>query len=101
MSTIRRKLVTIITEAALENELLGQLEALGVSGYTITDARGKGSRGIRDAGWTSSSNIRIEVICSKELAAEITRHLHDSYYQHYAMVVYESNVSVLREGKFN
>ena len=101
MSTIRRKLVTIITEAALENELLGQLESLGVSGYTITNARGKGSRGIRDAGWTSSSNIRIEVICSKELAAEITRHLHENYYKHYAMVVYENDVSVLREGKFN
>ena len=101
MSTIRRKLVTIITEAALESELLDRLEKLGASGYTITNARGKGSRGIRDAGWTSSSNIRIEVICSKKLAAEISGYLHEKYYQHYAMVVYESDVSVLREGKFN
>ena len=101
MSTIRCKLVTIITEAALESELLGRLERLGASGYTVTNARGKGSRGIRDAGWTSSSNIRIEVICSEELAAKITQYLHEKYYQHYAMVVYESDVSVLREGKFN
>ena len=101
MPTIRRKLVTIITEAVLESELLEALGTLGASGYTVTNARGKGSRGIRDAGWTSSSNIRIEVICSKELAAEITRHLHENYYKHYAMVVYESDVNVLREGKFN
>lgn len=101
MSTIRCKLVTIITEAALEHELLNVLEKLGASGYTITNARGRGSRGIRDAGWTSSSNIRVEVICSEKLAAEITQHLYENFYKHYAMVVYESDVSVLREGKFS
>ena len=67
MPTIRCKLVTIITEAVLESELPEVLDTLGASGYTVTNARGKGSRGIRDAGWTSSSNIRVEVICSREL----------------------------------
>ena len=100
MPTIRRKLVTIVTEAALEAELRDVLKALGASGYTITDARGKGSRGVRDAGWASSSNIRIEVICSKQLAATITAYLHENFYSNYAMVVFESDVQVLREGKF-
>ena len=36
-----------------------------------------------------------------KLAARITEYLHEKYYKHYAMVVYESDVSVLREGKFN
>ncbi|MDJ0709517.1 MAG: transcriptional regulator [Woeseiaceae bacterium] len=101
MPTIRCKLVTIITEAVLEPELLEVLDALGASGYTITNARGKGSRGIRDAGWTNNSNIRVEVICSSELATTITRYLHENFYNNYAMVVYEGDVSVLREGKFN
>ncbi|MCG8368905.1 MAG: transcriptional regulator [Proteobacteria bacterium] len=101
MPTIRRKLVTIITEAVLESELLDVLDALGASGYTVTNARGKGSRGIRDAGWTSSGNVRIEVICTGELAATIAGHLHENYYNNYAMVVYQSDVSVLREGKFS
>ena len=101
MPTIRRKLVTIITEAVLESELLEALGTLGASGYTVTNARGKGSRGIRDAGWTSSSNIRVEVICSEELATTITAYLHKNFYNDYAMVVYESDVNVLREGKFN
>jgi nitrogen regulatory protein PII len=100
MPTIRRKLVTIVTEAVLEAELRDALETLGASGYTITNARGKGSRGIRDADWTSSSNIRIEVICSKQLAATITAHLHENYYNNYAMVLFESDVQVLRQGKF-
>jgi nitrogen regulatory protein PII len=101
MSKIRRKLVTIITEAALESELLDLLHTIGASGYTITNARGKGSRGIRDAGWTSSSNIRVEVICSDELASKMTAHLYEHYYKDYAMVVYESDVNVLREEKFS
>ena len=101
MPTIHRKLVTIITETALESEILKAVEKLGASGYTITDARGKGSRGIRDAGWAISSNIRIEIICSDELAENICTFLNEHYYNNYAMVVFESEVSVLREDKFN
>jgi len=51
MQTDRRKLITIITEAALEHNLVDDVERLGARGYTITDVRGKGSRGVRDAGW--------------------------------------------------
>ena len=65
-----RKLVTIITEAVLEGELCDFLADLGASGYTVTNARGSGSRGVRSAGWSASSNVRIEVVCSEELAAE-------------------------------
>ena len=101
MPTIRRKLVTIVTEAVLENELREVLDALGASGYTIINARGRGSRGVRDAGWTSSSNILVDVVCSKELAKRITGYLHENYYNNYAMVVYESDVRVLREDKFD
>ena len=101
MPTIHRKLVTIITETALESEILKAVEKLGASGYTITDARGKGSRGIRDAGWAISSNIRIEIICSDQLAEKICTFLNEHYYNDYAMVVFESEVSVLREDKFN
>jgi nitrogen regulatory protein PII len=65
MQAVYRQLVTIITEAVLESELTRQLEQLGARGYTITEARGKGSRGIRDAGWDEVRNIRIEVICEE------------------------------------
>ena len=101
MPTIQRKLITIVTEAALESELLEALKSLGVSGYTITNARGKGSRGVRDAGWALSSNIRIEVICSEAIAERVSQYLHENYYANYAMVVYETDISVLREGKFS
>ena len=45
MQLTTRKLLTIITESALEDQLLQTVESLGAKGYTITDARGKGRHG--------------------------------------------------------
>lgn len=95
-----RRLVTIVTEAILEVELCEVLEQLGATGYTVTNARGSGSRGIRDAGWSSSGNVRIEVVCKQEVAERIARHLRDNYYNDYAMILFESDVRVLRPEKF-
>ena len=95
-----RKLLTIVTEAALEHELVSEIERLGAHGYTITDARGKGGRGIRDAGWEVSANIRIEVICTAETAHAIAAALRERYYDNYAMILFFSDVEVLRPEKF-
>ena len=101
MTTESRKLVTIVTEAVLETELCEDLEGLGAAGFTIVNARGSGSRGVRDAGWSSSGNIRVEVVCSEEVAQRISLHLQDKYYENYAMIMFESDVTVLRPQKFS
>ena len=95
-----RKLVTIVTEAVLEQEVCESLEDLGAVGYTVTNARGKGSRGVRDAGWSTSSNVRVEVVCSDDVAERIAQHLQSKYYDNYAMIIFESEVRVLRPDKF-
>ncbi|MDJ0698525.1 MAG: transcriptional regulator [Woeseiaceae bacterium] len=100
MAENERKLVTIVTEAALETELCESLLQLGASGYTVTEASGSGSRGVRDAGWSSNSNVRVEVVCSAELAAKIADHVRLKYYDHYAMILFEETVRVLRPEKF-
>lgn len=101
MSNINCKLVTIITEAIIETELCADLEELGASGYTVTNARGSGSRGIRNAGWSVSSNIRVEVVCSEALAASIAKYVSDKYYDNYAMIQFQSDIKVIRSGKFS
>ncbi len=100
MKSTQRKLLTIITEAALEGSLENDLEKLGAKGYTILDARGSGHNGLRSANWDATKNIRIEVICSEELSGKVINHLKDVYYDNYAMILFVSEVEVLRPEKF-
>lgn len=100
MHTEARTLVTIVTEAALERRIANDLKRLGAHGYTVSDARGEGSRGVRSAGWDASSNIRIEVVCDAPTAAAIATDLRAHYYDHYAMILFMSEVGVLRPEKF-
>jgi nitrogen regulatory protein PII len=100
MQHYTRRMVTIVTEAALERALVAELEALGVKGFTITDARGKGSRGTRQSDWVQEGNIRVEVICDPALAERIAEHVRDRFYANYAMILFMQDVSVLRSDKF-
>lgn len=95
-----RKLLTVVTEAAVEGPLVRDVERLGAHGYTVTDARGKGHRGTRSAGWEASANIRLEVVCDDSTAQSIAAHLRDHYYEDYAMVLFIGDVDVLRPEKF-
>lgn len=100
MNSHMRKLLTIITEAALERLLVQDIERLGAHGYTVSDARGKGSRGVRSSAWDTSSNIRIEVVCDAQTADAIAAHLRAHYYDDYAMILFVADVAVLRPEKF-
>ena len=100
MELTARKLLTVVTEAALEATLVREIEALGAHGYTITDARGKGSGGTRDASWSKNANIRLEVLCGADTAIAICAALRERYSDNYAMVIYVGDVGVLRPEKF-
>lgn len=100
MHTEARTLVTIVTESAVERRITDDLKRIGAHGYTISEARGEGSRGVRSAGWEASSNIRIEVVCDANTADAIATHLRARYYDHYAMIMFMSEVRVLRPEKF-
>jgi len=100
MTTATRTLLTVICEAALEKKLLADLDHLGAPGWTLSEARGRGSRGVRSAEWDTESNIRLEIICNRELAERIAEHLQVRYYDNFAMVCYLADVQVLRPGKF-
>ncbi len=91
-----RKLLTVVTEAAVESILIKEMESLGAQGYTITSARGKGRRGARHAEWMPNSNIRVEIVCDAATAEAIIKHLHEHYYAHYAMIVLCADVEELR-----
>lgn len=100
LKTEERSLLTVITEAVIEKQLLRDFDRLGARGYTVSDARGRGSRGLRDASWDEAANIRIEVICARAMAEDLISHLAAHYYDDYAMVAFLQEVSVLRGKKF-
>lgn len=95
-----RTLLTIITEAAIEHALLKDAERLGAQGYTLTEARGKGSRGVRSSEWDATRNVRIEIVCDAATAEAIAAHLQANYYDDYAMILFMTDVAVLRPEKF-
>ena len=95
-----RKLLTVMCEAGLESRLAEDVMRLGAHGYTVTDARGRGARGVRNAAWDSAANIRLEVVCEEQVAQRIAEHLKKNYYDNFAMILFSVDVEVLRPEKF-
>ena len=95
-----RKLLTVICEARLESRLAEDVMRLGAHGYTVTDARGRGARGVRNAAWDSAANIRLEVVCEEQVAQRIAEHLKKNYYDNFAMILFSVDVEVLRPERF-
>jgi nitrogen regulatory protein PII len=96
----KRVLLTLVTEAVVEQSLLADLDRLGVRGYTVSNARGRGAHGMRDASWDEAANIRVEVICKRELAEIVFAHLRDKYYANYAMITFLHEIEIMRPEKF-
>ena len=96
----RRRLLTIICEGELERTLVADLQRLGARGHTITEARGHGTHGDRDGLWPSSANIRVEVLCDEVVCAALLDVLEKRYFESYGVVVFVSDVQVLRPEKF-
>ena len=99
MQTVTLKLVTVVTEAVLAERLIADLKALGAKGHTLTEARGEGSRHLR-AGHLPGENVKIEAVVSESVAAAVVDHLAREYFIHYAVIVYVTDVAVVRGEKY-
>lgn len=95
-----RKLLTVITEKALERQLVRCVMEEGARGYTVVEARGEGKRAPRFGDLENQVNIRLEVICEESIARSIAERLHRNYFEDFAMVLFISEVEVLRPEKF-
>ncbi|RMD72859.1 MAG: transcriptional regulator [Chloroflexi bacterium] len=93
------KLVTIITEAVLEERILRELRQLGARGYTVGEVRGEGTRGVHASEWEGKS-LRIETLVVPEVAEQILQHLANAYFPHFAVIAYMTDVQVVRGDKF-
>lgn len=88
------QLLTILTEAVLEDTLIDEIMALGAKGYTISEARGRGTHGLRSGKWTAGGNIRIEVVGDAELCRRIVERLHAVYERDYGLLMFTCAVEL-------
>jgi nitrogen regulatory protein P-II 2 len=98
-ATTELRLVTIVSEAILEERLRRDVLELGASGYTVGRVHGQGSRGTR-ASELEGGNVRIEVVVSEAVARRILSRLARDYFPRFAVIAWSQRVDVLRGSKY-
>lgn len=99
MNFTERKLLTVVSEAALESRLIKEVLELGAKGYTVTQAHGTGPKNQRN-GDLEGGNIRLEVVAKEEVIAKIAERIGEKYFPHYALSLWVSDVRVLRDERY-
>ena len=99
MKTVPLRKVTIVAEAFLEERLLREVRERGARGFTLTEARGEGSRGVRASEW-EGRNLRLETLVTEEVADRILAHVAEVYFPHFAVVAWIEDVEVVRGDKY-
>lgn len=99
----KAKKVVIVTEASILDDVIETITKLGVDGYTVQSATGKGERGVRSGNHFSSlfKNVRIDVITTEEVAKKIAVEMVEKFFKNYAGIVYMLDVEIIRAKKFH
>jgi nitrogen regulatory protein P-II 2 len=100
MNVHPKKLLVIIVEAVIEKSLIRDARQFGAHGYTISEVRGGGDRGDREAAWEADRLIEMKVICDEAVAARLAQHVLATYAPHYAVTMFTADVGVFRPQKF-
>ena len=100
MNTFPMKLVTIVCESLAREHLTRLLTEAGALGYTMFSVQGTGAKGSRVADIEEFGNIQIEVIVPAPVAERLLERLREDILPHFAVIVYETEVRVLRPDKF-
>jgi nitrogen regulatory protein PII len=100
MNTYPMKMVTIICEALVREPLTQLLDEVGAQGYTLFSVEGSGARGLRTGDIQEFGNIQVEVVVTPKVAEILLERLQEEFFRQVAMIAYESEVRVLRPGKF-
>lgn len=80
--------VVVIAEAELESVLRDDILHAGAKGYTVSEVRGRGNRGLRDDRLLLSNNVRFEVLCDEATARRVLETVLGRYGRHYGLVAY-------------
>jgi nitrogen regulatory protein P-II 2 len=93
------KLVTVVGETVIMQDIADRGLELGATGYTLSEVIGQGSRSTRNIGTgisSSSKTMKLEFVVPVEVAVEILTHVSHEYFEHYAIIAWLSDVQVVR-----
>lgn len=91
-------LVTIVAERILRDRLVERIRGCGSKGFTLTDVTGEGTRAI-PAHEFEGPSVKIETLVPAEVADRIVDAV-TGFFEHHAVIIYTSEVKVVRPGKF-
>ncbi|MFM8634736.1 MAG: P-II family nitrogen regulator [Planctomycetia bacterium] len=91
------KLVTVVGESVIMNDIAEEGMKLGATGFTLTDTAGEGSRSTRNVIVTSGAQTqKVEFVVPMDVAEKILKHVSHAYFEHYACIAWLSDVQVVR-----
>lgn len=91
------KLVTVVGETVIMDDIAKDGVKLGATGYTLSEVSGQGSRGARAEVMTGvAKTMKCEFVVPMEVAEKILRHVSHDYFEHYACIAWLSDVQVVR-----
>jgi len=100
MNTHPMKLVTIVCEAYALDAVKKLLPEVGAHGCTHFPVEGDGAGGARTGEMKEFANVQIEIVLTAAAASALLARIEKQLIPRYGMIVFESEVRVLRAGKF-
>ncbi|TWU08171.1 SulP family inorganic anion transporter [Stieleria varia] len=97
LASVRR--ITVVADVSLEDWLIREFVACGVTGYTISDSKGAGRRQIAN-GAATAGQIRIEVIVDRSVCHRILDFMRRDLTADHHVTACVETVDVLRVGDF-
>ena len=91
------KLVTVVGETVIMEDIAEECMKLGATGYTMTEVNGHGSRSARNvASTTGARTTKVEFVVPSDVAVSILTHISHQYFEDYAVIAWLADVQVVR-----
>ena len=94
------KLLTITCEILAQKNIIEILKKHEITGYTTYEVDGNGARGLRGQGLKNEKNVKVEIIMREEKLSDVIEEISRTMFANFALVLYVSDVNVLRIEKF-
>ncbi|NCA10327.1 transcriptional regulator [bacterium] len=91
------KLVTVVGESVIMEDIAEEGMKLGATGYTMSEVNGHGSRSTRNvASTTGARTMKVEFVVPADVAVSILTHISHQYFDDYAVIAWLADVQVVR-----